>query len=213
MKGPRAAHRPSLPARMAWKGIVGKLPRSIFHMFGVAAAPAASLFVPSKVFLIAMGLATGLFMAFESARFADRKVNRWFFRYCLRLLRGNEVSRLTGTTYVMVATLICFVAFEHSTAVMAMAFLAVGDPLSGLVGPWGRWWWKGKTVEGHLAFLIPSLAAGWALSRFLFDLSPVISVAGAVIATVVHALPLPVNDNLSIPVGSAAAMAVVEVLT
>ncbi|MBI4287084.1 MAG: hypothetical protein HY671_01490 [Chloroflexi bacterium] len=208
MKG-RPVDRPSTSRRLVFRGIIGKLPRSVFHMFGVAVAPAVSLFVPSKVFLIGMAMVTGLFMAFESARFADRKVNRWFFRYCVRLLRGNEVSRLTGVTYVMVAILICFLVFERDIAIMAMAFLAVGDPLSGLIGPWGRWWWKGKTVEGHLAFLIPSLAAGWALNSYLFGLPPVIPVVGAVVAVALHALPLPVNDNLSIPVASGAAMAAV----
>ena len=206
MKG-SPAHRASPAGRNALKGIVGKLPRSVFHILGVAIAPTVSLFVPSKVFLVGMAIVTGLFMAFESARFTDRKLNRWFFRYCLRLLRGNEASRLTGVTYVMVATLVCFLAFSHEKAIIAMAFLAVGDPLSGLIGPWGRWWWKGKTFEGHLAFLIPSLAAGWALSHYLFGLSPVIPVVGAVVATAIHALPLPVNDNLSIPVAAGAAMA------
>lgn len=200
--------RLSLLGRLVLRGIFSKLPRSVFHMVGVATAPAVSLFVPSKVFLSGMAIVTALFMAFESARFADKKVNRWFFRYCVKLLRGNEVSRLTGVTYVMVATLVCFLAFRSEIAILAMVFLAVGDPMSGLVGPWGRWWIRGRTLEGHLAFLIPSLAAGWALSFYLFGIPPIMPIAGAVVATVIHALNLPVNDNLTIPVSAGLAMTV-----
>lgn len=190
------------------RAVWGKLPRSVFHMFGTALAPGVSLFVPPKIFLIGMGAVTGAFIAFEGTRFAYKKVNRWFFRYCLKLLRGKEVSRLTGVTYIMVATLICFLSFRSEIAVLAMVFLAVGDPLSGLIGPWGRKWLLGKTMEGHLAFFIPSLAAGWPLGYFLFGLSPLIPIVGAIIATLIHALPLPVNDNLSIPMASGIAMAV-----
>lgn len=195
--------------RIIVQGILKRLHRSVFHIFGTALAPGVSLFVPPKVFLIGMGAVTGAFIAFEGTRFAYKKVNRWFFRYCLRLLRGQEVSRLTGVTYIMVATLICFLSFRSEIAVIAMVFLAVGDPLSGVVGPWGRLWIRGRTLEGHLAFLIPSLAAGWALSYYLFGISPIIPIVGAIVATVIHALNLPVNDNLTIPVGAGLAMMVV----
>lgn len=188
--------------------VLGKLPRSVFHMFGTALAPGLALFVPQKVFLIGLGAATGVYLAFEITRLLWRQVNRWFFAHCLPLLRGNEASRLTGVSYIMAASLIAFLVFPREIAVISLAFLAVGDPLSGLIGPWGRRWLLGKTMEGHLAFFLPSVAAGLALGYFLFGLSPLIPVIGAAMATLIHALPLPVNDNFSIPLASAIAMAV-----
>jgi phosphoserine phosphatase len=59
---------------------------------------------------------------------------------------------------------------------------------------------KGKTWEGSLAGFIFAFLAG------SFFVSPWLALAGAAIAMTIEVLPLPVNDNVLIPVITGAAL-------
>jgi dolichol kinase/phosphoserine phosphatase len=82
----------------------------------------------------------------------------------------------------------------------AIAIFTLGDSTASLFGgliskkplPFN----KGKTVEGSLIGFFFAFMAG------IFFVSPVLALIGAAVAMAIESLPLPVNDNILIPLGT-----------
>ncbi len=150
----------------------------------------------------------GLAVLVELGRFAFPSFNRLLFRYVGVLFKEEEFRRVTGATYLLIATLVAFLFLDRTVAVVALLFLSVGDPLAALVGSrYGRVKVWAKTLEGTLAFLVVSLviAAVFRLTTQVETYWPL--AVGAAVATVVEMLPLPIDDNLLPPLMSGAVMA------
>ena len=101
----------------------------------------------------------------------------------------------------IVATLLLFPYRETGGAAIAM--FCFGDAAASLFGglistslPFN----KGKTWEGSLAGFLFAFLAG------TFFVSPWLALAGAAIAMTIEVLPLPLNDNILIPVITGAAL-------
>lgn len=185
------------------------LKRGLFHIFGGLFIPVAALFLPRVVLVISIGVVTLIFLAFEVIRFRVSFINRWFFLHFRPLLREEEGSRLTGTSYMLIASLIAFLAFPRDIAVLALSFLAIGDPAATIVGKqMGKRRLLGKTLEGDLACLISCLAIGFLFYYAGLNIPLPVIVAGSVAATILEAIPLPVNDNLTMPLAAGAVMTI-----
>ena len=101
--------------------------------------------------------------------------------------------------------LFTLVVFPRPANYAAIAMFCLGDSAASLLGglvstslPFN----KGKTWEGSLAGLLFAFLAG----MFFLPGKPLLAFAGAVIAMTVEVLPLPVNDNVLIPVITGAAL-------
>ncbi|MFQ6048849.1 MAG: diacylglycerol/polyprenol kinase family protein [Phycisphaerae bacterium] len=125
-----------------------------------------------------------------------------------RVLRQAEAHTLTGATYVTFAALISIVAFPKPVAVTVLLFLSVSDALASLIGlRFGKVRFFGKSLAGSAAFFISASA----IALYLLPTTRLLALAGALIGTVVEALPLKIgehklDDNLSIPLITGAAM-------
>jgi len=185
------------------------LKRGLFHIFGGLFIPIAALFLPRMVLVISLCVVTFIFLTFELVRFRAPGINRWFFSFCKPLLREKEVSRLTGTSHMLIASLIAFLAFQRDIAVLALCFLAVGDALATLVGKHiGKRRLLGKTLEGDLACFISCIAVGLVFYYAGLNIPLLTILVGAAGATIVEAVPLPVNDNLTMPLFAGVVMTV-----
>lgn len=106
--------------------------------------------------------------------------------------------------YFAVGILLTLTLFPPSSSSAAIAAFAIGDSVATIVGSAiGRHRLiinKGKTVEGAAAGLIAAFVAALAYT------SPQKAFIAALTATVIEVLPLPINDNLTIPIISAAAL-------
>ena len=99
--------------------------------------------------------------------------------------------------YFAIGILITLLLFPAPVNSAAIAIFALGDSTASLFGgviskkplPFN----KGKTLEGSLFGFFFAFLAG---SVFV---SPVLSLIGATVAAIVESLPLPVNDNILIP--------------
>lgn len=129
-------------------------------------------------------------------------------------------SRVSGAVHYLAGVGIALLLYPAPVAAGAWAILAAGDGVSSVVGGlWGRRalpWNRKKSGAGLASFIAASLPAAyfcvwWASSaghRWEFLVTALLgSVAGAF----VESLPIPsrLNDNLTIPVGSGAAMGLV----
>ena len=121
----------------------------------------------------------------------------------LRLeLRGFAAAPL----YFAFGILLTLVLFNGNAGYAAVAMFCLGDSAASLFGgrisnslPFN----KGKTWEGSVG--------GWffAFLGGLFFVSPILALIGAAIAMTVEVLPLPINDNVLVPLVTGAALALI----
>lgn len=170
----------------------------------VSCLPIAYLFLPYR-------LEFGLSMAGLAAIawLVDRNRHRnWirvvFQRWFAYMLRPGEIEgRLTGATWGLFGIVMAVVLFPVEIASLAILFMTVCDPVAGIVGQrWGRTKLFSKSLEGSLA----GLTAGILIGLPVPGVGLYLVISGAVTAMVIELLPLPVNDNFSIPVVTGAVM-------
>ena len=186
--------------------------RGLFHIFAGLFAPVAALFLPRMILLISLGVATFVFLAIELLRFRVPGVNRWFSAFLKLLLREKESSRLTGASYMLVASLIAFLVFPRDIAVLALSFLAVGDAVATIVGTQiGKRKLLSKTLEGDLACFVSCVMVGFVF-YYVGSSVPLLTILiGALSAAIVEAMPLPVDDNLTMPLLAGVVMTVMPI--
>jgi len=174
--------------------------RNLFHLVAGSLLPIIGLVLHRDALFWASVAIASLLLVMELARFTSTSVNAYIFKYIGVLFKEEEAHTITGASYMLIATVGAFFFFEKSLAIMALFFLSIGDPMAALVGSRiGRIRYLGKSLEGSLAFLATSfvVAALFSLTGELNPLWPLL--VGAAVAALVEALPLPVDDNLSIP--------------
>ena len=206
-----------------------ELPRRLWHILGGLSVPAGGFWAPQDIFVPSLISITLAAIGLEIIRCRSPQVNQRFMFIFRALLRGNENSAPTASTYFLVAASTVFVLCDRSVAALALAFAALGDPVAGMVGErWGRVWLtslgvsprgsfslpqakqvssqlKGKSLEGSAACLLICLLFGLGFT-VLSDLSLWLVVIGAICATAVELFSLRTNDNLSIPLVTAGVM-------
>jgi len=169
--------------------------------------PVAGIFVPQGITIAAFGVLAFISLSLDLLRFQTAGLNQLYVRWLSPLLKQEEDHRITGATYMLIAGLIAFLLFDRSVAVLAMLFLSLGDPAASLVGrrtPGPRLF--GKSPGGTVAFvgvslLVVAVLAGSGVSQYHWGL-----LAGAVVAGLVELTPIPLDDNLTVPLVSGAVM-------
>lgn len=146
-------------------------------------------------------------LAFDLGRMRISGLNRFLVHWLSPLLKREEEHRITGATYLVIAAFIAFLLFHQAAAVAALLFLSLGDPAAALVGsrmPGPRV--LGKSPGGTAAFIavslvIVSVLVGAGAVGYHWGL-----LVGAALAGLVELTPLPLDDNLTIPLISGAVM-------
>ena len=181
-------------------------PRRVLHALAGSAIPVGVLLLP-------MGLVQWLLIVFsivavvlEAGRALLPAVNDLLLKV-LPFFKPSERIQVTGATYLWLsATLVVFV-FDKDVAVLALLFLAAGDPVAALIGGRDhRMRLFGKSLAGSAAFVAAALGAG-----ALAALHPDVPLAwwlvpGAIVAAAAELVPAPIDDNITVPVAAAAAM-------
>ena len=158
------------------------------------------------IFWVAVGVA-GVAVLVELCRFAFPGMNTLLFEHLGVLFKEDERQRVTGATYMWIATVGAFFFFEKSVAILALLFLSVGDPAAALVGSrYGRVRVLGKSLEGALVFFGLAAIMGWVflLTEQVAPYRPL--AVGAAVAATVELLTFPLDDNLLIPLFAGAVM-------
>lgn len=191
-----------------------ELRRKALHL-GALALPALMLALGrDALWLLAPGAA--LAVAGDVARARSAAWRRWLHGLFGPLMRPEEMPPLggpivlNGATSMGIAAALCALLFAPAVAAAAVAMQQVGDAAAALVGRrLGGVRWRGshKTLAGSAAFVVSALATGWLVAQWPgVSLAPGVLAAGALAAALAEALPLPVNDNLRVPLVAAAAM-------
>lgn len=176
---------------------------SLYFLFGRP----ASVVIYAVLFLFVL--------AVEIVRLRDARFNQFIRRRFSSFIRESEATRFTGTAPYVLGVGLTLLLYRTDIAAAAVCFLAFGDVAATAVGErWGRTKISGtKSLEGTLAFFAAAALSGVLLQTSGIHLPHGLILAGALVAACVEILPLPVNDNLAIPVVSGGAMELLARLT
>ena len=126
--------------------------------------------------------------------------NRAYMGIFGSILKPAEATDITGATYLLIAIFFAFYFFGMDVALPVLMFIAVGDPVAALVGtrcPGPRVW--GKSPVGSLAFIAASMAVWAILVSGGFGVWSWAVAVTAIVAAAVEFAPLPLDDNLTVP--------------
>lgn len=195
--------------------------RKALHL-GALVLPAAMLVLgtPTAAYVLAPLALLAVFL--DWARVRSEPVRHALHALFSGLMRPEEVPPLgapvvlNGATWMCVASAVVATLFAPGVAAASMAMLMVGDGAAAVVGRrFGRTKWPGglKSVEGTAAFAVTAFGIGLAVVAWPGSgLSVAMCAVGAAVGAVGEALPIPVNDNVRVPVLSGLAMMAVGAL-
>ena len=178
--------------------------RKAIHLFSLS-IPTIYFFISKQLAIYLLVPVTGAFILVDTARYYIPSIAQWFYKWFGWLLRRHETNvsnkRLNGASNVLISSLLCVLLFPKVVAINAITILIISDTTSALVGRrYGRHRFFAKSLEGSLAFFISAVVViliAPKIDHILMEY--VIGVIAAAIGTVVEALPLKIDDNISIP--------------
>jgi len=171
--------------------------------------------MPLALYLLGTGALIAV--AADVGRAYSPTFNTWIRAIFGPLMRAEELpdvgTRVTfnGATCVLVGAALLALLFPLRVAVPVLTMTMLADAAAALVGRRiGRHTWGSlsATVEGTAAFVLTGLGVMAAFSSIA--VAP--AVASVVVAAAIEALPLPVNDNIRVPLVAALVVVGGEVL-
>jgi dolichol kinase len=167
--------------------------------------PVIYAFIPRSTALALLVPLTILFAATDFWRHRHPTLGAFYHRYLGWLLRSHERDggrkRFNGATYVLLSACLCVLIFPKMIVLTAFSILIISDTAAALVGRrYGSHHFFSKSLEGASAFLVTALLVV-AFSPKIASLPGeyLIGAVAALTGTIVEALPIAIDDNLSIP--------------
>ncbi|MBU00094.1 MAG: hypothetical protein CME14_02105 [Gemmatimonadetes bacterium] len=183
-----------------------EIARKVLHI-GSSVIPLSYLwFIQDReIMVLLLGLLSLSAVCIEFSRGKVKFVDALFSSWLGIMLRDSETcGKFNGATWVLFGGTITVFLFAMPVAVPALLFLTVGDTFAAIGGklyPVGKI--GDKTLSGTAAGITTSFGAAYLVNQTL----PLeVIILGAVAAMGVELLPIPLNDNLTIPVCSGTVM-------
>lgn len=187
--------------------------RKMYHVLAASLFPLSYLYQPfglslsetKKWLLIVSGGCFLLSFLFDFLRLRDHKFNSQFMKVFSAFIRRTETNRYNGSTFLCFAFFIVILLFSRYIAITAMLFLSLGDAAAELGGKnFGRLKIFQRSMEGTTSFFIVAFFIAYA---FFEDWR--IAFLGAFAGAMVELFSFEVDDNLTVPIGSAVALSLV----
>jgi dolichol kinase len=191
-------------ARKAWHALMG------LFMVGVYMAG-----LTRSQGVLVLGSFLGLCLIVETARLRIPSFNEIVMKFWGPLMRSCEVNRYSGTPYYIASSLIAVGIFPKAIAALAIAFLAVGDPIASLFGilygDKSIRFSNGKSLIGTAAGMIACALIAFIFLQFMnqtqflelrFEHLLILSAIGGLGGGGAELLPMEVDDNFAIPIVS-----------
>ncbi len=196
------------PDTFSYRAEIG---RKTLHLLALV-IPFGMWWLGAPLALYVVGASALIAVAADLTRAYSPAFNDWIRWIFGPLMRADELPEIgervtfNGATCVLVGAALLALIFPIRVAVPVLTMTVLADAAAALVGrrlgrhPWGT---LSATVEGSTAFVITGLA----VILWFPALASGPAAASVVVAAVVEALPVPINDNIRVPL--IAAMVVV----
>lgn len=189
--------------------------RKLYHLLGGLGLLSLYFLLGRQNALICYSGLVLVVLAIDLTRLRVPAINQFIQTRFSSFIRKNEENKLTGTAPYVLGIGLSLWLFRTEIATAAICFLAFGDVAATAVGErYGRTKISGeKSLEGTLAFVSVAATVGFLLPLTGVHLMHGIILAGAITAAGVELVPLPVNDNLVIPLVSGGMMELIALMT
>lgn len=184
--------------------------RKLYHMLMGCVCFVLYAFVLDRTqALWALSVIGGIFVVFDLFRLRVPSVNNFVVTVYGGLMRREELRSVSGNSFYVLGLFVLALAFPKPIALLAILYLAFGDPVAAIAGTlFGKHRIVGKkSLEGAAAnFLVCAMVTAiLALSYFglSLDRAALLALVGGCVAVVSELLPLPIDDNFTLPVVSA----------
>ena len=181
-----------------------ELIRKTIHLCSLS-IPVTYYFISRERALMLLVPVMSMFLIVDLLRYFHEPTAKLFYRSFGWLLRSHEhdhkAKRLSGATHVLISATLCVLVFPKLITITAFAILIISDSAAALVGRrFGRKRFLNKSLEGSAAFFLTALAVIAATPKISSGSGEyAIAVIAAAVGTVVEALSVGIDDNLSIP--------------
>lgn len=148
----------------------------------------------------------------ETLRHMNPRVNDWVCKAFRPVMREREKNKVNSAIFFMLAMIFVYLVFPRDVAVLSMLFIAIGDPVAGVIGVYfgKRKLSEHSSLEGTLACFTACAALAFVAAAFFFDsfrMAPLTALAFAIPAGLVGAFAegsfKNLDDNLVMPLLSA----------
>ena len=176
--------------------------RKVLHLFS-SVIPLGYYFFPQekKIILSTLFILIIFAILIEFFRLKNSWVKIFFSKHLQFMMRSQERNGLvTGATWLLIGSFITISFFPIEYAIPALLFLTIGDTFAAIVGlrfpliQIGQ-----KTLSGSIAGFTISLIF---VILTIKDVAPNILILGSFSAMIAECAPIPLNDNLTIPIVS-----------
>jgi dolichol kinase len=163
----------------------------------------------SRLILLAV---TAAFVIVDFFRLHVTGAKEIFILFFGSFSRRQEFHRINGATFLMLGCLFTSLLYQKAIVVAAITYIIVGDTFAALLGQTikGPRLFR-KTLVGSLSFLLSCVGFALLMHFFLkMDGLPLYNLLiGAGSAAAFEALPVPWDDNFTVPILTGAVMSLV----
>jgi glycerol-3-phosphate acyltransferase PlsY len=165
-----------------------------------------------------LGTVGGFLVLLDWYRIRSGAMNALTLRLFGKIMRREELKSISGNSFYILGIFIVLALFSKPVVLLSVLFLAIGDPVAGMVGTlWGRHKLLGdKSAEGAAAnFLFTGAASfllGYSYLGMGIEKAWALALVGGTVSTVSELIPFPLDDNFTIPVFSAILLTLVTTL-
>jgi dolichol kinase len=175
--------------------------RKAVHVFSVI-IPLFYFILPRSTMLIVLSSVAAGAIFMDISRMSGMAIwSKLLIKPFGSMIRPKEREGFTGASYIISTDVLVILLFAKPVAICAMAFIALGDSAAAVVGRrWGFHKYGKKSLEGSLGFFLAAAGAGVAF-HFLYpgQLPLIVSISGAFVATIVEAMSVRSDDNMTVP--------------
>ena len=188
----------------------GELIRKLIHLSGVF-VPVSFFYIPYGTIKILLGAGFLLFLTVDVLRLKVGWVRRIFMSIFGRYMRDYENNGITGATTLAGSAFFVALVFPKEIAALVLFYTILSDGVASIVGQaLGRRRIRDKkTLEGSLSFLAVSIIIAILYRGIPFWWR----VSSALVATSIELLITKIDDNITIPVGTAIFLQILKILT
>lgn len=195
-----------MKSRGRFSTTTGIIIRKVLHL-ATAVVPIYYIYGDKSTLLRVLFPLTGLFLLAEAVRLYIKPAGRIFLRVFGPLLWKEEEREFLGATRWLISASIVCGYFPKDIAILVLLFVSISDTLAYIIG---QFWWKkeivkGKTIGGGVTFFVTAV-----IIACLLPLPRIISIPGALIATLVEHIPK-YDDNWTIPIITGGALWIMTV--
>jgi dolichol kinase len=182
--------------------------RKLYRVGAGIVFPVLYYFSPNKIIVEMLLLyLLGIMTTIEIIRYVSPSLWRTIAEHSKGILKVRQ-GMITGTTALLIANIIVIALFRKQVAIVSLIYMLFGDTASAIVGTkYGKVKIGEKTLEGSLAFFITVMLIALILSQWTgIRIHLIIMIFGAIAATITEALPIEINDNLTVALAAAIVM-------